>query len=749
MISSKRSLSVKVIATLILVATLVLLFYTLFATFVYRNREVDSLHENLKLTTEQLQIAIAVTLWHYDTKQLERLLDGGMKDQKITGIVVKFGSREHARSRNATWQSVVGVPVNSQSGQITFAQKVVYLGEEIGTLTLFATTKFLDKELITNILFFSGSILVLDIILILSLYGILFRIVLEPLKKLKDYAVSVSHSDKCSSSLKNHIFCGEMEVLRSSLEEMLAKLEDRYVERQQEARRFKESEERFRSLINAIPDLVWLKNKEGIYLVCNEMFRRLFGAKESDIVGKTDYDFVDKDLADSFRKHDRIAMEEKRSRSNEEWVTSVAGGQPRLLDTTKTPLFDTDGKMVGVLGVARDITQRKQNEEERIELQTQLSQMQKMESVGQLAGGMAHNFNNNLAIILGNIELSQLKLPRDSEAITLLENAKIAVLRSRDLVRQILIYSRKGEHKNIPVRLSQIFDETLELLRSTIPMTVNLQQTTSSSCQEVSILGNPSQIQEALINLCNNAVHAMDEKGNLEVSLETVDLLSQDIPLQYELPAGRYAKISVHDDGSGMSEKIQEKIFDPFYTTKGVGHGTGMGLSSVAGIVDQHAGWIKVESAQGCGSTFDLYLPTIESSTISISKTEQGDIPQGKERILFLDDDEMLSKLGEQMLSELGYQVTPMLSSQAALGLFKANPALFDLVITDQTMPELSGTDFIKELLRIRPDLPCILCTGYSSKVSPENIKEIGVKELLMKPFEQAVLARAIRRALN
>ncbi len=410
-------------------------------------------------------------------------------------------------------------------------------------------------------------------------------------------------------------------------------------------------------------------------------------------------------------------------------------------DATISPVYNTSGEVVNYIAVKRDITHE-------VELEEQLRQKYKMEAIGVLAGGMAHNFNNNLAIILGNVELSQLKLPPDSEVAALLKNAKIAILRSRDLIQQILTYSSKGAYNKTSIQLPEIVDETLKLLQSTIPSTIKVRRTVSMSSRDITIHGDSSQIQEILVNLCNNAMYAMDEEGDLTISLEMVDLKQKDIPAQYQCLPGCYSKLSVQDNGSGMSRETVGKIFDPFFTTKGVDEGTGVGLSTVQGIVDQHGGLIKVKSTLGEGTSFELYFPIIERRKKGRALVVQ-ELPRGTEKILFLDDDEMLANVWSKILSEYGYRVSIITSSTEALKLFTANPEYFDLVITDQTMPELSGKELIKELLNVRPDLPTILCTGYSTKINEDDTKKLGIKAFCMKPLDLPKLLQTVRKVLD
>jgi signal transduction histidine kinase/CheY-like chemotaxis protein len=406
-----------------------------------------------------------------------------------------------------------------------------------------------------------------------------------------------------------------------------------------------------------------------------------------------------------------------------------------------TLLEGGQGEESGSIFVVSNVTQRKA-------LEKHVRVSSKMEAVGLMAGGVAHNFNNSLAIILGNVEMSLRKLPVGSDVIGKLDSAKTAILRARDLVQQILIYSGNGPDDKTSINLAMVVEETLNLLRTTLPSTVNLQQNLDIGSRDLVIRADSARLQGVLINLCNNAVFAMDEKGDLTICLDAVELGERDVSGRYGLTPGSYVKLSVTDTGSGMSAETMEKIFDPFFTTKKINEGTGMGLSTVKGIVEQYGGLINVGSTPGRGSSFDLYFPVVDMQLLEKSSISQV-LPGGNERILFLDDEEMLVGLGENMFSEMGYHVISVTSSIEALEMFRADPNRFDLVITDQTMPDLSGRELIRELLKIRPDLPTILCTGFSNKITEAEAQNMGIKAFCMKPLEISEIAHVVRRVLD
>lgn len=411
-------------------------------------------------------------------------------------------------------------------------------------------------------------------------------------------------------------------------------------------------------------------------------------------------------------------------------------------------IYNHEGGFGGLVLLITDITMHKEEEQKRIELEEQIRQKYKMEAVGVMAGGIAHNFNNNLAIILGNLEMLELKKSQP-EGIKYLKNAKTAALRARDLVAQIMTYSHKSDKPSSMFKPDMVVEETLNLLHSTLPATINLQYENHLDSDNENIEADPGQIQEALLNICNNAVHAMDEEGKLNIELSQVDVTQDTIPDMYECRAGRYIRLEISDTGSGMDNALRERIFDPFFTTKEVGKGTGMGLATVQGIVIQHQGFIQVRSSPGKGTTFSLYFPVVDAGA-GINRSEQEtELNCGKGYILYVDDDPVVADLGQMMLEELGYQVEVYTDSREALELFRANPAQFDMVITDQTMPDLTGDRLIAELKQIRPDISTILCTGYSSKVSSESAAEMGINAFMMKPISLQELSRAVSNVLQ
>jgi len=396
-----------------------------------------------------------------------------------------------------------------------------------------------------------------------------------------------------------------------------------------------------------------------------------------------------------------------------------------------------------------DITKRKRAEKEKIELELQLSQRQKMEAIGTLAGGIAHDFNNILAAIQGYLELSLDDLSDENAVRDHLEKILACTGRATKLVRQILTFGRKNqqEKEKEHVQISSIVKEVHGMLRSSLPATIKFNRKIEADSSVV--LADPTQIHQVLVNLCTNASHAMcDAGGLLEVALEDVALESETRIADELLGPGPYVKISVSDSGCGMDKEILERIFEPFFTTRKVNEGTGLGLSVVHGIIKSHDGAIAVSSMPGEGTTFDIFLPKIESNEIQGSQPSQPTTKE-KEVILLVDDEEMMVDVTKQILVRLGFDVIAKTNSIDALETFQEEPDKFDLVITDQVMPNITGTQLAEKLISIRSDIPIILCSGFPENVSPDQLESMGIREFIAKPVTRQEIAKTIQRVLG
>ena len=450
------------------------------------------------------------------------------------------------------------------------------------------------------------------------------------------------------------------------------------------------------------------------------------------------------------------------SPSHQHLITApLPNGQMRRLQTTVTLAPSAASSGCYALLTVQDVTEQQRHVDDcqiaqqhadaerqaRERLEAQLCQTQKLEAIGTLAGGIAHDFNNMLSAILGFAELAVDDIPAESTVQYYLQHILTAGRRARDLVQQILTFCRQHNPRRQPIQLHLLVKEALKMLRASLPVTIAIEshiETTSST-----VIADPTQMHQVLVNLCTNAEYAMRETGGtLDVSLATVEVDALFATAHQPLRPGPHIRLTVRDTGHGMPQEVLEHIFEPFFTTKNVGEGTGMGLAIVHSIVLNHGGAVTVESTPGQGTTFEIYLPCSKSAVGVAARLEEA-IPSGHyERILFVDDEIALTHLGQAMLDRLGYRAVVRTSASEALQLFRAAPHQFDLVITDQTMPQMTGETFVRELRHIRPDIPVILCTGFSHTMTAEKARALGIDALLMKPLVTGDLGRAIQRVL-
>jgi signal transduction histidine kinase/CheY-like chemotaxis protein len=406
-----------------------------------------------------------------------------------------------------------------------------------------------------------------------------------------------------------------------------------------------------------------------------------------------------------------------------------------------------DGDPIFV-AIALDLTERERAEADRRSLELQLRRAQRLESIGTLASGIAHDFNNILTPIIGHLDLAMPRVMGDEAATRNLERASQAALRARDLVQRILTFSSEMEQERVPVSMHAVVRETLALLRSSLPSTVELRLEASAGEPYV-VLGDATQLHQVVLNLCTNAAYAMRERGGaLDMGLAFFDEIPalpkpQPVPLR-----GPWVRLRVRDAGSGMDAATAERVFEPFFTTKSVSEGSGLGLAVVYGIVKTHGGSIAVDTAPGRGTTMDVYLPRVMEGADATGRLP-APIPRGSEHVLFVDDEESIADLAQELLESLGYEVTVCRDAHAALRAVREDPLAFDVVITDETMPGMRGTELSAELLRVRPHLPILLSTGYSEGVTQASVRRLGIQGLLRKPYGKREMAEALAAAIQ
>src|SRR5882672_7551561 len=435
-----------------------------------------------------------------------------------------------------------------------------------------------------------------------------------------------------------------------------------------------------------------------------------------------------------------------------EYRLLMPDGRSRHVDVVAHASRDAAGNLEFV-GAVMDVTERKRAEDvqrtqvrEREEMQRQLQQAAKMEAIGRLAGGIAHDFNNILGAILGYGELAQKNL--EGRAVRRhVDQVMQAGARGKGLVERILAFSRSGLGERVPVHVQSVVEETLEILAASLTTDVRLERRLDAG--DTAVVGDATQLHQVAMNLCTNALQAMEHGGVLTVALEKVAVPERRLLSHGTLLPGPYARLSVSDTGSGIPPAVLERMFDPFFTTKGVGDGTGLGLSLVHGIVADFGGAIDVATQAGVGTSFTVWLP-ISGETPRLLAEPVGELPQGNgETVMIVDDQRSLVALAEETLAALGYEPVGFDSSVAALQAFRAEPQRFDLVLTDETMPDMNGVELVREIRRVRPELPIVLMSGYSGAQLTERARAVGVAEVLRKPLVRRDIAEALGRALR
>jgi len=516
-------------------------------------------------------------------------------------------------------------------------------------------------------------------------------------------------------------------------------------QRKEAEEKIRENTRLFDAVLVGTSDAIFVKDRAGRYLLANAGTSRAMGYEVAAIIGRTDDELLPPESLDIIHKAELKVMTTGLTVRAEDVIRNADGISYWLAN--KSPYYDENGEIIGIIGVAHDVTSLKKAEEEQHKLERQLQQAQKMEAIGTLAGGIAHDFNNILGALLGYAEMARDDSPPDSSVARDLGEILKAGHRAKDLVKQILTFSRQDAAERIPTSPGDIISEAVKMLRPSLPSTIDIRQDLRSDSGR--ILANPSQLHQVIINLCTNAYHAMEETGGiLGISLKGTELTAEDLLRNPDIDQGKFIQISVSDTGAGMNPEIRERIFEPYFTTKETGKGTGLGLSIIHGIVKGHGGSISCSSKPGEGTVFHVFLPVINDD--DLTETAVLELPHGgSEHILFIDDEEMLAEMAKTMLERLGYTVTVKNSSLEALTCFQNQPDLYDLVITDQTMPGMTGVDLARRLLQIRPELPIILCTGFSSQISEDRARAMGIREFALKPLSKKDIARLIRKVLD
>ena len=510
-------------------------------------------------------------------------------------------------------------------------------------------------------------------------------------------------------------------------------------------KKLKKSEQQYRDLFNSTTDLIYTQDMDGRFISVNPAMQNLFGYNKEELLGHRPSDFMELKLQTGFKER---YLEKVKEQGYHEGIACYYNkiGEKFYIEYKSFLIKPDDGELY-ISGMGRDVTEKVLSEKKLKTLQEQIAQFQRMEAIGTLAGGIAHDFNNILFPIMGYTEMLMKDVDENSTSQKRLAKIYTSAIRARELVKQILTFSRQGNNEFKLIEIQPVVKEVLKLIRSTIPTTIEIKSHIQTSCN--TIQADPTQIHQIIMNLAINAYHAMEDSGGkLKVTLEEVELVESDL-LNLEMESGAFACLTISDTGKGMDKELTRKIFDPFFTTKELGKGTGMGLSIVHGIVADMKGGIQVHSEPEKGTQFFVYLPIVSNMKKQQIPNAKAAMQGGTEHILLLDDEEAIIEMEKEMLERLGYQVTSHTNSVEALEDFCNNTDKFDMVITDMAMPDMSGDKLSAELIKIRPDIPILLCTGFSETISDEKAASLGIKGFLLKPIGMNDFSRKIRQVLD
>ncbi len=663
------------------------------------------------------------SLWDLDEKNIQVVGETTSQNELVAKLIIKdsFG------------QMIYQKVLDSEPETINRSGKVFYEGVQVGYVEVGLTQKFYNQ---TSRQLLSASLITLVVALVILIVttGFLIRRFLKsPLDSLNNildaYALGIYDPQRIKIPYLEFQPFGRV----------LAQMGKKITRQLQEVR---QAEEKYRNIFENAVEGIFQSSVDGRFLSVSPSMAKIFGyASPGDLISEVSdigaQCYLNPEDCDEFTRCinkeglvKRLEIQMVRRDKSHFWVSISA----RLVR-------DDDGRPLYYEGFCVDITRQKN-------LETQLRQAQKMEAIGTLAGGIAHDFNNILGVIIGCTELSLGKVPQAGEEALLLGKVLRSGRRAKDLVKQILTFSRQDQSEIKPLYLSSIVKETLKFIRVITPATIQIKPEINENSGAV--MADPIQIHRLLMNLYTNAIHAMKAKGGvLKVTLADRDFSDEIVAVQTDIKSDLQVELCVRDTGHGMTPDTVERIFDPFYTTKPVGEGTGLGLSVVHGIVKKHNGAIMVDSKPAEGTAFRIYFPRLDKRHIKIMEELEIGVPRGNERILLVDDEQELVDTLVQVLQDLGYVITATTDSPQAYDLFRNAPEDFDLVITDLTMPAMTGIDLAEKIIQINPDFPIIMCTGFSELIAPQQARAFGVREVLFKPVARRQLATAIRKVLD
>jgi len=692
---------------------------------------------------------LANPIWDFDDEQINNIGSGYVSKDIIVAIHIKD---QHGQF---LFKSKTGTPPEDHIHRLV---DIIYKGQLIGNVRLVFSLEPYKMDLLwlRNAILYALSA---SVVVILIATGFLLRIFMrKPLSILQtgidrvakgeyEYGFDEIQYEELSGIARRFSeMAREIQSREKALHRVNRELKHEIADRKTAEEKITLSETKYRSILENMEEGYFEVDLEGVFTFINNTMVDLSGYSEEELIGMGFREITDEKTAKKIYHIFNRVYKTQQSEKILSIDTIRKDRDARNVEISVSLMRDIKNTPVGFSGVARDITERIITEGEKKQLESQLIHAQKMESIGTLAGGIAHDFNNILSSIIGYTELILGDVEKGTPLEDNLQEVYTAGIRARDLVKQILAFARRAEVELKPIKVSVIAKDALKLLRSTIPASIEIHKNIKSDSL---IMGDATQVHQIFMNLCTNAVHAMEERGgSLEVNISDTQIGPSAINGTINLKPDDYLQIAIADTGVGISPEVIDHIFEPYFTTKKSGEGTGMGLATVHGIVKGYGGEIKVESDVGKGAVFTIYLPLTKKSDSRAAYPPEA-ISSGNERVLLVDDELPIVEVSKQALERLGYIVTTLTSSVDALALFIQKPNDFDLVITDMNMPNMTGDSLAKEIKNVRPDIPIILCTGFSKRITSENALELGVNGILMKPVTLHDLANSVRNVLD
>ncbi|MGK0288641.1 MAG: PAS domain S-box-containing protein [bacterium] len=654
---------------------------------------------------------------------------------------------------------------------ITKKKNFLYVAQYIAQkdwIVIYGVSNQKSKELVQEL--FLSTILISLLLLVLTGLSIMFftrKILILPINRLKVAAHNITNHkpiqqiqiytkdelanlarsmESMSLSIQNDQ--QQQQILQEELKSANDTLIVELSEREEIRDALSDSEEQYQTIFDSVNDAICVLDPiTGKIIDVNSRLCEMYNYTAEEIKNTIFGEFIVQE--EPYSLEDAILWVKKTLTGGPqlfEWLAKDKWGSEFWIEVNmKQAVIASQSLLVIVI---RNITDRKNAEDDRVRLERQLRHRQKMEAIGALAGGIAHDFNNTLHGVSASVEIVYKKLKDGDPSKERLKQALQFGRRAKDLIQQILSFSHQGQEDFEEVQVAVVLEEAVNMMRATLPTTITIESEINKECGL--LYGNLSQLHQVIVNLCTNAAHSMEQRGGLlSISIKEVEI-QDNTALILGLKSGKYAELLVSDTGIGIPSEIRERIFEPFFTTKAVGKGTGMGLSVAHGIVQKHKGAISVESAVNKGTTFHIYLPIVSNANLH-SEENKIKTPElnGQEHILLVDDEVILTELGSIMLEDLGYKVTTASDSNEAFERFASSPQIFDLIITDQTMPHMTGVQLSEKIMKIRRDIPIILATGYSESESKSDPKKTGICAYLRKPFSEEEIGSVIKKVLN